>query len=799
MRHVAVLAFVVLTAVTTLSYAAVVLPPPTATPPAGTYKSAQSVALAAPDSSSMRYTTASGTPTCANGTVYSTPINISTTRTVKAIACYTGGASAVASFAYVITIPDTTPPKVFLTAPAAGATISTGATTTKATAADPKSPLGQATSGMAGVTFKYGAGATPTTFITINDEITASPYATMWDTSTLPNGPYKLYAVARDAAGNRATSTRAVTINNALTLAASSGSIAYNTATTLSWSAQNVTSCVLSGPNVRSTALSGTQSTGTLFATATYTLTCQSTAGEQSKSVTIAVSPLVPQVGTAIFTQLVFDDIRPVTYTLAKAPNGQVGFSMWAVSCCKLDQTGFANQLAPHTGLTPSTPLKKHQLTVNSTSDGATGVQADGDTVGINLESTSVSGSATPRKDFAIVMGYTPIAANFVPVDPSYAFRSSFQLKVPRADTQGGGSMQVTSYLAFRDYVSGKWFSYGVNTFDNRGMNGGSPSPERVILDSGTGGTGAPIVISAIAAPAAQFAITDPGSASFQSTAFTDYKMFSFTIGAQQLTNAVKTINAKYALGFSEDPRNYKLVSVVLNPANYTPDGVTTHLGLSIKNYKVEIVSAPAFVPANLAKGAAVQVSKTRASNPGALAVDGTTATWWSSGGNAPQWIQIDLGNPATVQEIYLTIAQSPAGRTVHTVYGSADAVNWQPLNTFDGNTSDSQLLRYTPSTPVANIRYIRVNTTLSPSWVAWKEIEVIGWSLQSVAVAGGVGVVSGANITPTFTTDISNIVTITSAKGEASDNNTNLATTLVALTGALKELLAWLGQSDII
>lgn len=77
----------------------------------------------------------------------------------------------------------------------------------------------------------------------------------------------------------------------ALSLSASPASIAYGGSSTVTWSAQNVDSCSITGPGVSSSQKSGTANTGVLTSGATYTLTCQATSGAQSKQVAIAVSP----------------------------------------------------------------------------------------------------------------------------------------------------------------------------------------------------------------------------------------------------------------------------------------------------------------------------------------------------------------------------------------------------------------------------------------------------------------------------------------------------------------------------
>jgi len=77
---------------------------PTFSPPAGTYAGTQLVAISTTTSgASIRYTTDGSTPTSSVGTVYSAPVSVSSSLTLKAIAYKAGMTdSAVASAAYVI-------------------------------------------------------------------------------------------------------------------------------------------------------------------------------------------------------------------------------------------------------------------------------------------------------------------------------------------------------------------------------------------------------------------------------------------------------------------------------------------------------------------------------------------------------------------------------------------------------------------------------------------------------------------------------------------------------------------------
>ena len=75
---------------------------PTAGPVAGTYLGSQSVTLSTTTSGASVYYSIGGTPTCAS-TLYTGPITVATSETIKALACETGyNSSPIASFAYKI-------------------------------------------------------------------------------------------------------------------------------------------------------------------------------------------------------------------------------------------------------------------------------------------------------------------------------------------------------------------------------------------------------------------------------------------------------------------------------------------------------------------------------------------------------------------------------------------------------------------------------------------------------------------------------------------------------------------------
>jgi len=131
------------------------------------------------------------------------------------------------------------------------------------------------------------------------------------------------------------------------------------------------------------------------------------------------------------------------------------------------------------------------------------------------------------------------------------------------------------------------------------------------------------------------------------------------------------------------------------------------------------------FVRTNLALGRPVTASREYPGSPASLAVDGSWWTYWNSGDFPPQWIEVDLESVQSVSEIDLGITQLPDSQTTHRIYGRASGSEpFQLLHEFSGFTVDQQVLQYLAGTP-QQVRYIRVETTSSWSWVAWREIEV--------------------------------------------------------------------------
>jgi hypothetical protein len=138
-------------------------------------------------------------------------------------------------------------------------------------------------------------------------------------------------------------------------------------------------------------------------------------------------------------------------------------------------------------------------------------------------------------------------------------------------------------------------------------------------------------------------------------------------------------------------------------------------------------------LPESVLPALAVGASNTAAGSNPNYAADGILTDTWNSGGDAPQWIQLDLGQPYPISAVKLLVSQTPAGETDNCIFGgnatsTGDAPNLSQMTLMtclDGDTSNGQWLDAVFPAANSSWRYIAVETTVSPAWVAWYEIQV--------------------------------------------------------------------------
>lgn len=106
-------------------------------------------------------------------------------------------------------------------------------------------------------------------------------------------------------------------------------------------------------------------------------------------------------------------------------------------------------------------------------------------------------------------------------------------------------------------------------------------------------------------------------------------------------------------------------------------------------------------------------------------AIDNSAGTSWIASSSGSQWIEIDLGASTTVRKVRLLTEQSPSGSTVHEIYLGSSPAPTTLVKTFTGTTTTGQWLDETFVTSPPTGRYLRILTPTSPSWRAWREIEI--------------------------------------------------------------------------
>ncbi|NUR27532.1 MAG: hypothetical protein HOV83_17100, partial [Catenulispora sp.] len=110
---------------------------------------------------------------------------------------------------------------------------------------------------------------------------------------------------------------------------------------------------------------------------------------------------------------------------------------------------------------------------------------------------------------------------------------------------------------------------------------------------------------------------------------------------------------------------------------------------------------------------------------PAANAVDGNDGTRWSSAFSDPQWLQVDLGATAAIDQVVLQWETAYA--TAYQIQTSNDGTNWTNIYSTTTSTGGTQTLNIT-----GNGRYVRMyGTTRATQW---------GYSLWEFKIYGTIG-----------------------------------------------------------
>nr|WP_233500798.1 carbohydrate-binding protein [Paenibacillus antibioticophila] len=138
----------------------------------------------------------------------------------------------------------------------------------------------------------------------------------------------------------------------------------------------------------------------------------------------------------------------------------------------------------------------------------------------------------------------------------------------------------------------------------------------------------------------------------------------------------------------------------------------------------------------NLAAGKAVSASGHADVYVATNAADGNAGTYWESTNNVfPQWVQVDLGNTASVDQVVLKLPEGWESRTqTLSVQGSTTGTGFSDLKASANYTFDPSLGNtVTVDFPATAARYVRIHVTANTGWPAAQlsEVEIYGAAAQ--------------------------------------------------------------------
>ncbi|MER5863137.1 discoidin domain-containing protein [Kitasatospora sp. NPDC002040] len=153
----------------------------------------------------------------------------------------------------------------------------------------------------------------------------------------------------------------------------------------------------------------------------------------------------------------------------------------------------------------------------------------------------------------------------------------------------------------------------------------------------------------------------------------------------------------------------------------------------------------------NLAAGKPVTASSTNGQYLVGNVNDGNQASYWESGNNAlPQWVQVDLGSAAAIDQVALKLPTGWGNRTeTLTVLGSTDGTNFATVvgsaaYAFDQAAGNTVRINF----PAATARYVRIQVAANSAWPAaqFSEFEVYGTSAASANLLQGRTLTAGSS-----------------------------------------------------
>jgi hypothetical protein len=107
--------------------------------------------------------------------------------------------------------------------------------------------------------------------------------------------------------------------------------------------------------------------------------------------------------------------------------------------------------------------------------------------------------------------------------------------------------------------------------------------------------------------------------------------------------------------------------------------------------------------------------------------VDRSQSPYFNSGGNAPQYVQLQLAGTYNISNVCLLTHQTPNGFTSHLLLVGSNESSLEVVSNLTGYTITGQWINISYNPVLTDIQFLRLYTVTSPSWVAWQKFLVYG------------------------------------------------------------------------
>jgi hypothetical protein len=102
-------------------------------------------------------------------------------------------------------------------------------------------------------------------------------------------------------------------------------------------------------------------------------------------------------------------------------------------------------------------------------------------------------------------------------------------------------------------------------------------------------------------------------------------------------------------------------------------------------------------------------------------------ALYYNSGGDAPQYVQLQLPAASNITAVCLKVAQTPTGITHHQLFVGPSSNPTLLVSNLNGSTFNNEWINISYNPALTNVQFLLLNTLSSPSWVAWIKFLVYG------------------------------------------------------------------------